>query len=543
MAIFSSRRCFFAETASVLGAVAIRGRVRAGEEPARGMVTGQLEAARAGNGVLAAGGNAVDAIVAAALVAGVAAVPLTGIAGYGGHCMIASPDRPPVGIDFNTTAPAAASPDMFHADDQGRVKDGVNNRGWLAVGVPGVLAGLQLALDKFGTRSFTDLVKPAIRLARDGFPITKSLAASIKSAAGRFKKDVGSARLFLKSGEPLAEGDMLRNPDLATLLEKLAGLGRVDDFYRGKTAEAIAAAFKKNGGLITANDLAAYRALEVTPLSLDWQGFTIYTPPPTAGGLTVLQGLASLKALGWEKWDAKDPAATQARIESLRVAWTDRLKFLGDPKHAAVPIARLLSARYAEETAGKVRAAVKNRKPVEGSSDGRSAGGTIHLSAMDRNGLAVAWTFTHGESFGAQVAVDGLGLVLGHGISRFDPRPGRANSIAAGKRPLHNMCPTVVTRQGQPVLALGAIGGRRIPNTVFDVLAYRLGQNLPIADAVQAPRVHTEGDPAVRLEAAWPPAVVDHLKRVGYTVKTGPGATLNAIERDPSSRVLTAAAR
>jgi gamma-glutamyltranspeptidase/glutathione hydrolase len=168
------------------------------------------------------------------------------------------------------------------------------------------------------------------------------------------------------------------------------------------------------------------------------------------------------------------------------------------------------------------------------------AGGTIHLSAVDAAGLAVALTFTHGEAFGAQVTVDGLGLTLGHGMSRFDPRPGRPNSVGPGKRPLHNMCPTVVTKGKTPVLALGATGGRRIPNTVFDVLAYRLGEGRALADAVKAPRVHTEGDLTLTLEAAWPAAATEYFKKVGYTVRTGPGATATAIERDPSGAVRSA---
>jgi len=153
----------------------------------------------------------------------------------------------------------------------------------------------------------------------------------------------------------------------------------------------------------------------------------------------------------------------------------------------------------------------------------------------------VALTFTHGEAFGAQVTVDGLGLTLGHGMSRFDPRPGRANSIGPGKRPLHNMCPTIVIKDGKPVLALGATGGRRIPNTLFDVLTYRIGEGRELAAAVKAPRVHTEGDLNLALEASWPAAVVDHFKSAGYTVKTGPGASLSAIERAESGSVTSAA--
>jgi gamma-glutamyltranspeptidase/glutathione hydrolase len=535
----TDRRQFLAlSAAGLLGARA--GAVRA---PARGLVTGQPQAAEAGAAVLAAGGNAVDAVVAAALVAGVVAVPSTGIGGYGGHLVIVRPGGAVSAIDFNMAAPAAAKPDLFPLDEKGAVTGNVNSHGWLAAGVPGVLAGLQLALDKLGTKTFPELVKPAIRSARDGFPIPRGLANAIKTARGRFAKDPGSAKLFLRNGEPLAEGATFRNPDLAAMLQALAEKGRVDAFYKGEIADRIAAAFRTNGGLVTADDLAAYRAVEVKPLALEWQGYALYTPPPTAGGLTALQALACLKALGWSGWDAKDPATAQARVEALRIAWADRLRLLGDPTHADVPVGKLLSERYAKESAERVRAAVRDKKPVEGLSDGRPAGGTIHLNAVDAAGMAVALTFTHGNAFGAQVTVDGLGLVLGHGMSRFDPQPGRPNSVGPGKRPLHNMCPTVVTKDGKPVLAVGATGGRRIPNTLFDVLAYRVGEGKPLAEAVKAPRVHTEGDLALTLEASWPAAVVERFKQAGYAVKTGPGASLNAIERDPATGELKAAAR
>jgi len=529
------RRAFLGATACWLA-----GSTASGADTRRGLATGQAEGAEAGNAVLAAGGNAVDAIVSAALVAGVVALPATGIGGYGGHLIVAGPNRKPIAIDFNSAAPAAAKPDMFKTDEQGKVAGGANSHGWLAAGVPGVLAGLQLALDKFGTRKFADLVQPAIQFAKDGFTIKKNVAASIKAAAGQFKKDAGSARLFLKNGEPLAEGEMFRNPNLADLLERLATIG-VGDFYTGKTAEKIVAEFKKNGGLVTADDLAAYKAVEVLPVALEWNGHTIHTPPPSAGGLTVLQTLAALKALGWEKWDPKDPVTTQARVEALRVAWGDRLRSLGDARHFDVPIEKLLSEAYAAATAERVRAAVKNRKPIPGDTDGRTSGGTIHLSALDKEGLAVALTFTHGEGFGAQVTVDGLGLVLGHGISRFDPRPDRANSIGPGKRPLHNMCPTIVMKGGKPLIALGATGGRRIPNTLFDVLSYRVGQGQSLAEAVKSPRMHTEGDLNLTLEAAWPAPLTEYMKSIGYTVKTAGAASLNAIEREATGSLKSAA--
>ena len=525
------RRQFFTMAGALLALTA----VGQSADEAKGLVVGQADAAEAGNAVLAAGGNAVDAVVAAALVAGVVALPSTGLGGYGGSLVLAQPDGKTSAIDFNGTAPAAARPDLFGADAAGAVKGRANVHGWLAAGVPGVLAGLQLALDRFGTKGFAEVAKPAIRAARDGVPLKKGVAAAIAGARDRLAKDPGSARLYLKNGAPLAEGATFRNPDLAALLQKLADKGRVDAFYKGDIAAAIAAAFKTNGGLVTAADLAAYKPDEVKPLALEWQGHAIHTPPPTAGGLSVLQALATLKALGWEKWDFTEPSTVRARVEALRIAWQDRLALLGDPKHADVPVERLLSEKYAAQSADRVRVAIKDGKPVEGRGDARPGGGTIHLNAIDRSGLTVALTFTHGEAFGAQVTVPGLGLTLGHGLSRFDPRPGRANSVGPGKRPLHNMCPTVVAKGGKPLLALGATGGRRIPNTLFDVLTYRLGEGRSLTNAVKAPRVQTEGDLALTLEAAWPSAVKDHFKTVGYATKDGPAASLSAIERDPGT--------
>jgi gamma-glutamyltranspeptidase/glutathione hydrolase len=513
------------------------------DEIVKACVNGQPQATAAGNAILAGGGNAVDAAVTAALVAGVVAVPSCGIGGYGGHLVIAKPDGKVTAIDFNSTAPAAAKPDMFAADEKGAVKGNVNAHGWLASGVPGTLAGLQLAIDKFGTKKFPELVKPAIRFARDGFPVVKAFANAIKTAKDRLAKDPGSAKLFFDKGEPLAEGATFRNPELADMLERLAGKGRVDSFYTGDIAEKIATAFRKNGGLVTAADLAAYKAVEIAPLTLKWREHTVHTPPPTAGGLTMLEALGILKAIKWEERDPKELATIQMRVEALRIAWHDRLQLFGDPNYAVVPIERLLSDKYLAECGKRVVAAISSKKPVDGKSDGRPAGGTIHLNAVDSSGMMVALTLTHGNSFGAQVTVDGLGLVLGHGMSRFEPRPGRPNSPGPSKRPLHNMCPTIVTHAEKPVLAIGATGGRKIVNTVFDALVYRVGEGRPFAGMVKSPRVHTEGDLMLTLEKDWPESVPDHFKKIGYTLKTGTGATLSAIERDPKSGALLVATR
>ena len=508
-----------------------------------GLVNGHARAAEAGNKVLREGGNAVDAAVAAALVAGVTAPNGCGIGGYGGHMVIALKGGKRItAIDFNSTAPAAARPDMFPLDENGTVRGRINDYGWLAAGVPGTLAGLQLARDRYGTRPFRELVAPAIQLAEEGFPVAAGLAGAIRSLSNQLRKDSASAKLLLKNGEPLSAGDTYRNPDLAKMLEKLARENSVASFYRGDIGRHIAAEFQKHGGLVTAKDMANYKAREVEPLEIKWRGFTIHTAPLTAGGLTVLQALLILKMLNWEKLPAT-PARTHALLEALRVAWNDRLGLLGDPQKVKAPVERLLSEKYAREVAVKVEAATKERKPLLFKTESRAQGGTIHLNSTDRYGNTVALTLTHGNAFGACVTVEGLGLILGHGMSRFDPRPAHPNSPGPGKRPLHNMCPTIVLRGGKPVLALGATGGRMIVNAVFNVLAQFVGLDASIEDAIAAPRIHTDGNLDLTLERKGLEAETEFLKGVGYNVKFGNVANAHALLVNRETGAARAAAR
>ena len=516
------------------------GRSRAAQETGReGLLVGQPQAAQTAARVMAEGGNAVDASVAAALVSGVVAVQMCGIGGYGGHLVVGTPGGKATAIDFNSAAPAAAREDMYPLDKQGHVRGAVNQYGWLAAGVPGTLAGLQLALDRFGTQPLSKLIEPAIRFARDGFVVNAGLARAIRGAAAQLERDPASARLFFTSGKPLTEGDTFRNPDLAALLERLAKDNSVAAFYRGPIAAQIAHEFQTHGGLVTEQDLASYEARQLEPVKLEWRGHSIQTAPLTAGGTSVLQALATLKALGWDQMDPADPHSLHARVEALRLAWHDRLTLMGDPRASEVPVARLLSSDHAGAAADRVRRAVAESHLIPSSTDGRSAGGTIHLSACDQKGMMVALTLTHGEGFGARVTVDGLGLILGHGMSRFEPRPGHPNSPRASSRPLNNMCPTLVVRDGVPVVALGATGGRRIPNTLYDVLVNLIGRGASLADAGAAPRMHTEGSATLQLAKGWPERDVKYLKQVGYAIEPGNGANLNGISCDAMSGKLS----
>jgi gamma-glutamyltranspeptidase/glutathione hydrolase len=528
-----------------LAALAMGDRGQATSPSRLGCVVGHPEGAWAGMAVLAAGGNAVDASVTAALVAGVVGVHLCGIGGYGGHMIIARDGgKRIVAIDFNTAAPQAARADMFPLQGNGQVQGRINEVGWLAAGVPGTLAGLQLALNRHGTWPFRQVVKPALRYARDGFEVHAGLAAAARGSQALLARDAASARLLLPHGKPLARGDRFRNVELAVLLETLAADNSVEAFYRGDIARRIAAGFQRNGGLLTTADLAAYQAREVEPLKLDWRGYAIHTAPLTAGGVTILEALAILQALDWKPTQPPDPRTTHRLVEALRIAWDDRLRLLGDPAQGADVAARhLLSPAYARQAAARVEEAVSRGRMVRATTDGRKAGGTIHLSAADAAGTLVALTLTHGDYFGAGITVDGLGLLLGHGMSRFDPRPSHPNAPGPGKRPLHNMCPTIVVRDSVPVLALGARGGRRIPNAIFAVLCGFVGCQQRLEEAVAAPRLHTEGGTQLSVEAGWSRADMAYLRRVGYGVGRGPSAVVDAVSRDHQTGVILAKGR
>jgi len=509
----------------------------------RGLVVGDPVGAQVGERVLAEGGNAIDAAIAAALATCITAPSRCGVGGYGGHMIIAlAGGRKITSIDFNSTAPAAARADMYSFDAKGEVTGRANFHGWLAVGVPGTMAGFQLALDRYGTRSLRELVQPAIAFARDGFTISSGQAAAIRSTAQRFRNDPGSAKLYLKNGEPLKAGETARNPDLARLLTRLAEKNSVAPFYRGDIAQRISDAIQKNGGLVTAKDLADYQAREVEPFRLKWNEFDIFTAPLTAGGLTVLEELSILKALRWEQ-SPSGPASAHARLEVLRVAWKDRLELLGDPEKVQVPVGRLLSTDYARSAAERIEAAVKAKQPLPLQMEKPLQDGTTNISSVDRNGNLVAVTFTHGGGFGAQVTVDGLGLTLGHGLSRFNPRPGHPNSVAARKRPLHNMCPSVVFRDGRPILAVGAAGGVKIPNTIFDILTQFVVRGSSIEEAIAAPRMHTTGTLDLTMERAWPQPEQDYLKQIGFKVATGSGAHASGVSFNPRTGEVGAAER
>ncbi|MEZ5355500.1 MAG: gamma-glutamyltransferase [Bryobacteraceae bacterium] len=483
-----------------------------------GFVVGQPEAAAAGLRVLEAGGNAVDAAVTAALVAGVVALPSCGIGGYGGAAAIAMNTGKIAAIDFNTEAPADFPPTP-------------PNHGWLAAGTPGTLAGLDLALHRYGTLPLRRALQPSIRFATEGWKLSPSMAAAIGGKAAILRNDPASAQLLLPGGNPPPPGTLFRNPDLARMLTQLARDNSSEAFYRGPIARVIANAFARGGGSLSEKDLHAYEAREVVPLRIHVGPFTVATPPLASGGATTLQALQAAYRLPFD-----DPARrAHARLECLRLAWQDRLTLFGDPRFVEVPLERLLSPAHAEQTAARVRTAAEKGRPLDLPERTFTSSGTIHISAADAAGNLCAITLTHGDGFGACVTVPGLGLILGHGVSRFERTPGHPNAPGPRKSPLHNMCPTVVLRGRQPLLAIGATGGKKIPNAVFDVLTYTLVDRMSLQDAVKAPRVNTTGGLALALNNRWSDADAARMSALGFRVARSQGATIQAATADESA--------
>lgn len=472
-------------------------------------------------------GNAIDAAVATALIAAVQAPSQTGIGGYGLSAIVAtSGGRQIIAIDANSTAPQSMTRDVFQPGPDGNVPGRINDVGWLAAGVPGVLAGLQLLIDRFGSLKLDALLQPALKITREGFPWPAGYAAAI-AAKPIFASDPGSQKLYFRNGAPLAAGEIFRNPELAELLQTLASHNSVSDFYRGGIAQRLADAFKTNGGLVTAADLAAYQATTAEPLILQHANRSVCTPPLTAGGLSVLQMLQTWLALPADLRNAADRQA-HCLAETMRMAWRDRLTLLGDPAAGDIPATRLLSPEYAGQSAEEIAAAVQSGKIIRHPVQANGQSGTIHISAADDDGNLIALTLTHGNSFGACVTAAGLGLTLGHGMSRFDPRPDHPNSPGPGKRPLHNMVPVIALEDSKPQFAIGGAGGRRIPNGVFSVLRTWLADKNSLDQAVAAPRMHTEGNLSLELTPSSAPDNRTKLESLGYSVRTANPAVLAA---------------
>ena len=457
-----------------------------------GMVVAQEErAARIGIEILDRGGNAVDAAVAAGFALAVT-YPRAGNLGGGGFMVIhlAKGNRDTT-IDYRETAPSAATPTMF-LDAAGNPDPKKSRDSALSVGVPGTVAGLTLAEQKYGSGklSLAELIAPAIRLAQQGFQVEDDTADSLPRAKDRLARWPSSAAIFLNGGDVLHEGDRLLQFDLADTLQAIAQDGP-KAFYQGRIAEEIAAAVRGAGGIMTADDLRNYRAIERTPVRGTYRGYDIVSmPPPSSGGVALIEMLNILEGYDLGKLGRGD-RSLHYMIETMKRAYADRAVYMGDPGSVKMPIAGLISKKYAATLRASIgekatpAADIRPGKPAD--FEGRN---TTHFSVIDRDGNAVSNTYTLNFSYGLGLVADGTGVLLNNELDDFTAKPGAANAYdlvgftanlpGPGKRPLSSMTPTIVLQDGKPFLVTGSPGGSRIISAVLQVISNVIDFHMPI---------------------------------------------------------------
>jgi gamma-glutamyltranspeptidase / glutathione hydrolase len=500
-----------------------------------GMVaTQEKHATRVGVEILRQGGNAVDAAVAVGFALAVTH-PQAGNIGGGGFMLVhlAGANRT-IAIDYRETAPAAMTREVF-LDEKGEADPKKSRDSALGVGVPGTVAGLALAHERYGSGRFTlaQLIAPAIKLARDGFTVEDDLADSLPRAQPRLARWPASAKIFLKGDAPLPRGDRLVQGELAASLETIATSGP-RAFYDGALAGKIVTAIQQSGGLMTLDDLKNYRAIERPVVRSNYRGYDIASmPPPSSGGIHLVQILNILEGFPLRDLGPESAATLHLMIEAMKPAYADRAEFLGDPAFVKVPLAGLTSKRYAAEQRKAIDP--ERARPADTIKPGTPAAyesdNTTHFSVIDRDGNAVANTYTLNFSYGLGLVADGTGILLNNELDDFAAKAGApnayglvggdANAPGPGKRPLSSMAPTIVFRDGRVVLVTGTPGGSRIITTVLQVILNVIDHQMNIAEAVAAPRIHHQWLPdRVFAERGLSPDTVRLLEARGHRIVT-----------------------
>ncbi|CQI28268.1 gamma-glutamyltranspeptidase [Yersinia enterocolitica] len=486
-------------------ALLVSGALHAASTPAveakNGMVvTSQYLASQVGTDILKMGGNAVDAAVAVGYAQAVVN-PCCGNIGGGGFMTIHLADGTDTFITSRKPAPAAASADMY-LDKEGKVTKDASLYGYLAAGVPGTVLGMDSAQKKYGKLTRQQVMAPAIKLAREGFVLTRADTDILDTTVKRFRQDPESARIFLrKNGEALQPGDRLIQADLADTLTAISEKGP-DAFYQGKIPQSVEAAAKKGGGILTTADFANYKITETAPITCSYRGYKfVSSPPPSSGGVTLCETLNVLEGYDLKSMGFNSAAYIHTLTEAMRHAYMDRNTFLGDPEFVKNPIDRLLSKSYAADirkqiVANKATPSVE----VQPGMQPHEKPETTHYSIVDHDGNAVSTTYTVNGRFGAVVIAPGTGFFLNDEMDDFTVKVGEqnlyglvqgaTNSIAPGKRPLSSMSPTLVTKDGKTFMVLGSPGGSRIITITLQTALNVIDHGMAPQEAVDAPRIH-----------------------------------------------------
>jgi gamma-glutamyltranspeptidase/glutathione hydrolase len=500
-----------------------------------GMVVAQEAiAARIGIDILKRGGNAVDAAVATGFALAVT-LPRAGNLGGGGFMLVhLAGEKKTIAIDYRETAPAAMNKNIF-LDESGKFVPAKSQSSGLAVGVPGTVAGLFLAWEKYGSGKleFAELVRPAMLLARDGIQVEGDLISSLAEVKDRLARYSSSRAVFMhRDGTPLRDGDVLVQPDLATTLYRIAQRGP-KGFYEGETAERIVNAVRNEGGIMAADDLRDYKAVEREVVRGKYRDREIVSmPPPSSGGVHVVQILNMLEGFPLNKSGPNSAQTIHLMAESMKLAYADREKWLGDPDFVKNPVAGLVSKKYADELRKRISAdrATPSKDIKAGDPLAYESDQTTHYSVMDSQGNAVANTYTLNFSYGLGMVAAGTGVLLNNELDDFAATAGApnafglmggdANAPGSRKRPLSSMSPTMVFRNGDLELVTGSPGGSRIITTVLQVISNVVDHNMNVAEASEAARVHHQLYPdELRIERGISPDTVKLLEQKGHVVR------------------------
>jgi gamma-glutamyltranspeptidase/glutathione hydrolase len=492
------------------------------------VVTRERHATTIGLEVLRSGGNAVDAAVAVGFALAVTH-PSAGNIGGGGFMLVRFADGRATFLDFRERAPGSASRNMY-LNAAGKVTED-STIGYRASGVPGTVRGLEYANRKYGKKSWEELVRPAVELASKGFPLSYSTAQSLRNtrALSRFPE---SNRIFLRGGKFYEPGETFMQPELARTLDRVMRLG-ANDFYEGETARLLAKDMADHGGLITLADLKSYTVKERKPLTGTYRGYEIITaPPPSSGGVGILQMLGVLGGTEFQKGGAGSAMTVHYMAEAMRRYFADRAEHLGDADFVKVPITSLLDPKYMAKLRSSIdpERATPSSEVKAGVFARHESAETTHYTVADAEGNIVCVTYTLNGGYGSKVTATGLGFLLNNEMDDFAPKPGEANmygliqgeanAIAPAKAPLSSMTPTIALKDGRPYLALGSPGGPTIINTVLEVLVNVIDFGMNVQEAVNWPRFHHQWMPdELRMEPGYSPDTVALLEKRGYTVK------------------------
>lgn len=480
--------------------------------------TSKYEASKIGRDILKQGGNAIDAAVAAGFALGVAEPNSSGLGGGGFMVIRSAKTGETIFIDFRERAPKNSTPEMWKVGEDGKVVGNQKVEGGKAAGIPGEVAGLLYALEKYGTMSREQVIRPAVNLAKNGFTVTPTLSGDMKNQFDRLEKYPETAKVFLnEEGLPYETGDKFVNKDMAKTLEIIIKKGK-DGFYKGEVAKAIVNTMNKYDGVFTMEDLANYKPIIKKPVVGNYRGYEIISSPsPSSGGAIVVEILNILENFNVGELKVNSPEYLHLFSEAYKMAYADRAKYMGDSDYVPVPMNGFVSKKYAKEVAKDIDLK-KSKDGIAHDPWMYESEDTTHYSIADKEGNMVSVTKTVNGLFGNSVVADGYGFVLNNEMDDFVTGAGHPNSIEPGKAPLSSMSPTVVLKDGKPFMVLGSPGATKIISTVSQVISRVVDHGMGMQEAIDTPRLYDNTANKIGLETRIPEETIKKLEEMGHTV-------------------------